>query len=157
MASNFLTWMAAEFRLRPEEVEGLRLGPALEAYITRMETATAHGAIDPLDVISRGKAGGNSRAATKRMLEELAYKPHQSEAIHRMMADRPDGQPGLLRMYRDQKEATEAERRYVRRQAATVLYGPEGSQQRQRHAIAGGSKRVTAPARRPEARLDLGA
>ena len=91
------------------------------------------------------------------MLEELGYDRTSSEAIHRMLADRPDGQPGLLRMYRDQKEATEAERKYVRRQAATVLYGPEGSRQRKRNANADASRRLIAPERRPEARLDRGA
>lgn len=147
MPTSFLAWLVAELRLSPEEVTALRLEPALDRYVSRLESAVAHGARDPLDVISRCRAGGNSRAARKGLLDGIGYDKHQREAIHRMLADRPDGRPGLFRLFRERRSVTDAERKYLRRQVAIVLYGPEGSRQRRTRRNAG-PDRLTAPARR---------
>lgn len=137
MSQDFVTWMAAALDLKPAEVRLLSLGPVLERYATRLIAANGHGATDPLTVISRAAAGGNSRAANKRILDGLGYEDYQRAAIHRLLADRSNDRPGLLRSFAKGRSLSRDERRYALRRVRIILYGPEGRRRtaRPRHRI----------------------
>ena len=73
-------------------------------------------AADPLVTVTAKRAGGNSRACTKRMLEQLGLEPRARRVVHRLLAGSPSGWPGLLRIFSEQRHVTDAERTYAQRQ-----------------------------------------
>jgi len=90
--------------------------PAADILLSRAVAAAQRGATDPLLTVTAKRAGGNSRACTKRMLEQLGLEPRARRVVHRLLAGSPSGWPGLLRIFSEQRHATDAERTYARRQ-----------------------------------------
>ena len=84
----------------------MKLAAVFDLFISRIEAARARGAADPLQTVTAKIAGGNSRASTKRMLEQLGFSPPQRRAVHRLLAGSPSGWPGLLRLYVDRRPMT---------------------------------------------------
>src|SRR5688500_3152404 len=95
---SFEGWAVAQVGLSDCDVEALKLTPVLDVFISRIEAARARGAEDPLTTITARNAGGNSRACTRRMLEQLGFTHAQRRAVHRLLAGSPSGWPGLLRL-----------------------------------------------------------
>jgi len=118
---RFEHWAAAEVGLTPEQVETLRLVAAFEVLLSRCEEARRRGAKDPLVTVSSKKAGGNSRACTRRMLDQLGYTAGQRRAIHRLLAGSSSGWPGLFRLYCDDGQLTIRQRQYARRQVLSFI------------------------------------
>ena len=118
---RFEHWAAAVVGLTPEQVETLRLVAAFEVLLSRCEEARRHGAKDPLVTVSPKKAGGNSRACTRRMLGHLGYSASQRRAIHRLLAGSSSGWPGLLALYCSCGELTLPQRQYARRQVKSFM------------------------------------
>lgn len=106
--------------LEREGVEGhlepMQIIAAFEVMVSRIDAARAAGSADPLRAVSTRAAGPNSRAATRRMLENLGYSPSQRRAIHRLLAGSPSGWPGLLKLFANSAVLTPEQRRYVLRQ-----------------------------------------
>ena len=119
MTERFELWLRA-FGITADVAENLRLRPAFEIFLSRLESARGRGAEDPLVTITTKAAGGNSRACTRRMLEQLGYEPAERRAIHRLFAGSPSGWPGFLRLYVDNQQPTSGQVRYVRRQIRTI-------------------------------------
>jgi hypothetical protein len=113
---RFEQWAAVEIGLTSEQVDALRLVAAFEVLLSRCEEARRRGARDPLVTVSSKKAGGNSRACTRRMLEQLGYTAAQRRAIHRLLAGSTSGWPGLFRLYGEDGPLTSSQRQYARRQ-----------------------------------------
>lgn len=118
---RFEHWAAGVVGLTPEQVETLRLVAAFEVLLSRCEEARRRGAKDPLVTVSSKKAGGNSRACTRRMLEHLGYSASQRRAIHRLLAGSSSGWPGLLALYCSGGELTLPQRQYARRQVKSFM------------------------------------
>ena len=118
--NHFEHWTAAQLDLSTEAASDLKLGPVFDVFISRIEAASARGAADPLQTVTAKVAGGNSRACTKRMLEQLGYSASQRRAVHRLMAGSPSGWPGLLRLYVEETQLTDKQRSYARRQVQQV-------------------------------------
>lgn len=112
----FEDWAIAQLALSDEEVEALKLTPVFDLFISRIEAARSRGAADPLQTVTAKLAGGNSRACTKRMLEQLGFAPPERRAVHRLLAGSPSGWPGLLSLFVGSEELTDRQRRYARRQ-----------------------------------------
>ncbi len=117
---SFEDWAIEQVRLTDEEVDALKLAPALDIFVSRMEAARARGAEDPLTTASTKLAGGNSRACTRRMLEQLGFTAARRRALHRLLAGSPSGWPGLLRLYTERRTLTRKQRYYARRQVYVV-------------------------------------
>lgn len=123
----FVDWAAAQLDLTGEEVRALKLPAVFDLFICRVEAARDRGAVAPLLTVSAKRAGGNSRATTRRMLDQLRFEPHQRRAVHRLMAGSPSGWPGLLALYARGADLTVEQQRYARRQVASVVdAGPAG-------------------------------
>ena len=118
---RFEHWAAAKIGLTSEQVDALRLVAAFEILLSRCEEARRRGARDPLLTASSKRAGGNSRACTRRMLEQLGYTAAQRRAIHRLLAGSTNGWPGLFRLYGDDGPLTSSQRQYARRQVQSFL------------------------------------
>ena len=137
MTGRFELWLR-EFGITPDVAENLRLRVAFEIFLSRLESARERGAEDPLVTITTKAAGGNSRACTRRMLEQLGYEPAERRAIHRLFAGSPSGWPGFLRLYVASRQPTPDQVRYVRRQIRSIerlrsregRTGPESGQAR---------------------------
>jgi hypothetical protein len=121
MSMRFDEWAADQIGLVPQEVASLKLLPAFDVFISRVEAARRRGAADPLITVSSKRAGGNSRACTRRMLEQLGYSAAQRRAVHRLLAGSPCGWPGLLRLYVASADLTAEQRQYARRQVLAIL------------------------------------
>ena len=117
---HFEAWAITELGLGGEAPDELKLGPVFDVFISRIEAARARGASDPLQTITAKVAGGNSRACTKRMLEQLGFTPSQRRAVHRLMAGSPSGWPGLLTLYVAGATLSHRQRQYARRQVQQV-------------------------------------
>lgn len=115
-ALSLLTWIEDACQIDPEDVDELRLGPALDVFINRLESARARGARDPLAAVSPRRAGGNSRRCTRRMLRQLGYTDAQLRIIHRLVAGSTGGWPGLLRLFVERQSPDSQQRQYIRRQ-----------------------------------------
>ena len=100
-----------------EQLRPMQITAAFEVLVSRVDAARAAGATDPLRAVSTRDAGPNSRAATRRMLENLGYSPAQRRAVHRLFAGSPSGWPGLLTLFASGAELTAEQRRYVLRQS----------------------------------------
>jgi hypothetical protein len=120
---HFETWAAVQLDLDTDSTSHLKLGPVFDVFISRIEAARARGATDPLQTVTAKVAGGNSRACTKRMLEQLGFTASQRRAVHRLMAGSPSGWPGLLRLYVEGAALTDKQRLYARRQVQQVRSG----------------------------------
>lgn len=118
--ADFEDWAIGELNLTDEEVEALKLTPVFDLFISRLEAARARGAADPLQTVTAKLAGGNSRACTKRMLEQLGFAPPERRAIHRLLAGSPSGWPGLLSLFVAREQLTARQRRYARRQVRAL-------------------------------------
>ena len=118
---SFEHWAAAETGLTSEQVDALRLVAAFEILLSRCEEARCRGARDPLVTVSSKRAGGNSRACTRRMLEQLGYTAAQRRAVHRLLAGSTSGWPGLFRLYGDDGPLTSSQRQYARREVQSFL------------------------------------
>lgn len=118
---DFVTWAAGQLDLTSEDVEDMRLAPTFDLFISRIEEARARGAKAPLLTVTAKRAGGNSRATTRRMLDHLRFDPQQRRAMHRLMAGSPSGWPGLLLLYVEGTELVGAQRKYARRQVRAIL------------------------------------
>jgi len=118
---RFEQWAAAEVGMTPDEVHGLQLVAAFELILSRCEEARRRGAKNPLITVSPKKAGGNSRACTRRMLEHLGYTASQRRAIHRLLAGSSSGWPGLLALYCSGGELTVPQRQYAHRQVKSFM------------------------------------
>ena len=119
MNEPFELWLRG-FGITRNEAETLRLRPAFEIFLSRLESARQRGAEDPLVTVTAKSAGGNSRACTRRMLDQLGYEPAERRAIHRLFAGSPSGWPGFLRLYVDGEPPSTRHLRYVRRQLRTL-------------------------------------
>ncbi len=118
---RFEHWAAAETGLTSEQVDTLRLVAAFEILLSRCEEARCRGARDPLVTVSSKRAGGNSRACTRQMLEQLGYTAAQRRAVHRLLAGSTSGWPGLFRLYCDDGPLTSSQRQYARREVQSFL------------------------------------
>jgi hypothetical protein len=116
VTTKFEEWAIAQLALSDDEVEALKLTPVFDLFISRIETARSRGAADPLQTVTAKLAGGNSRACTKRMLEQLGFAPPERRAVHRLLAGSPSGWPGLLSLFVAREDLTGRQRRYARRQ-----------------------------------------
>lgn len=117
----FEDWAIAQLALNDVEAEALKLTPLFDLFVSRIEAARSRGAVDPLQTVTSKLAGGNSRACTKRMLEQLGFAPPERRAVHRLLAGSPSGWPGLLSLFLTREELTNRQRRYARRQVRMVL------------------------------------
>ena len=124
---GFEDWAISELNLDEDDVEALKLAAVFDLFISRIEAARTRGAADPLQTVTAKIAGGNSRASTKRMLEQLGFSPPQRRAVHRLLAGSPSGWPGLLRLYVDRRPMTREQRQYARRQVKVVRCQPTRS------------------------------
>lgn len=116
LRSTFTVWTAEQLHVKQEELDEVKLSPVFDLFISRIEEARRRGAADPLTTITTKRAGGNSRACTKRMLEQLGFTAPQRRAVHRLLAGSPSGWPGLLRLYAASADLTSGQRQYARRQ-----------------------------------------
>jgi hypothetical protein len=104
-----------------EAIESSLLTPAFEVLISRCEAARRRGAANPLVTVSPKRAGGNSRACTRRMLAQLGLTEAQRRVMHRLLAGSPGGWPGLLSLFCERATLTPSQRQYARRQLASLL------------------------------------
>lgn len=124
---GFEDWVMAGLGLDVDEASAMKLAPVFDVFISRIEAARARGAADPLQTVTAKLAGGNSRACTKRMLQQLGFTPSQRRAAHRLLAGSPSGWPGLLRLYIEGSGLTRQQRQYARRQVKVLLDQPTRS------------------------------
>lgn len=124
---GFEDWAIRELALDEDDVVSMQLVPVFDLFISRIEAARSRGAVDPLQTVTAKLAGGNSRACTKAMIEQLGFAPSQRRAVHRLLAGSPSGWPGLLRLYVDGDGLTREQRLYARRQVKVVRDQPTRS------------------------------
>jgi hypothetical protein len=118
--SPFEEWAVVDAGLTAAQVDALRLLPALEILVSRIEAARLRGARDPVAAVSPTAGGGNTRATTRRMLSSLGYTAAELRVVHRLMAGSPSGWPGLIRLYAAGSPLTQAHLDYVRRQLRLI-------------------------------------
>lgn len=133
---SFVRWVAAQLECGNEELAFIRLGDAFAVLVSRVEDAARRSATDPLAVVRNSTAGGNSRAATRRMLGHLGYTAAQLRVVHRLLGGSPAGWPGLLPLYVTHADLTPAERAYARRQLRAMLGSAAAAGQDRSGAIA---------------------
>lgn len=117
---TFVEWVGAELDATLEDLDRSQIVPAFEVLLSRIEEARRRGAQDPLVTISAKRAGGNSRACTRRMLGQLGFTEAQRRTMHRLLAGSTGGWPGLLALYCYEVEMTADQRRYARRQLTMI-------------------------------------
>ncbi|WP_157582332.1 hypothetical protein [Phycicoccus sp. Soil803] len=116
MATALDEWIRDELRLGQHDPRLAVVAPAADILLSRAVAAAQRGATDPLVTVTSKRAGGNSRACTKRMLEQLGLEPEARRVVHRLLAGSPSGWPGLLRIFSEQRHLSDAERTHARRQ-----------------------------------------
>ena len=89
----FDQWVAEQLDIDREVLEATKVIAAFDLLLSRLEAASDRGAANPLVTISGKRAGGNSRACTRRMLEQLGFTPPQRRAVHRLLAGSTSGWP----------------------------------------------------------------
>lgn len=119
-SDTFTKWAIEQVGMTREEAERIRLDAVLDLFVSRIECAASR-TDRPLRTITAKKAGGNSRAVTRRMLDQLRFEPHQRRAVHRLMAGSPSGWEGLLGLFAAGSSLTTEQRRYARRQVRLIL------------------------------------
>ncbi|GAA2161052.1 hypothetical protein FHX52_3245 [Humibacillus xanthopallidus] len=117
---TFVDWTASQLNLAPGAIAEVHLSPVFDLFISRIEAARRRGATDPLTTVTAKRAGGNSRACTKRMLEQLGFSAPQRRAVHRLLAGSPSGWPGLLGLYASSQDLSLQQRQYARRQLQAI-------------------------------------
>ena len=117
----FDQWVAEQLDIDREVLETTKVIAAFDLLLSRLEAASDRGAANPLVTISGKRAGGNSRACTRRMLEQLGFTPPQRRAVHRLLAGSTSGWRGLLRLYADGRELDARQRQYARRQLSVLV------------------------------------
>lgn len=127
--ATFLSWTAEQLGCGPDELVVIQLEAAFEVFVSRITEAARRDAGNPLAVVCNSTAGGNSRAATRRMLRHLGYSPAQLRVVHRLMGGSPSGWPGLLSLFITRRDLTSHQRNYARRQVRAML-GPVNRQER---------------------------
>lgn len=130
----FDRWAAEQLDVDPEVLVAAKVIAAFDLLLSRLEAAAGRGARNPLVTISGKRAGGNSRACTRRMLEQLGFTPGQRRAVHRLLAGSPSGWPGLLRLYAENVVLDARQRQYARRQLL-CLRGKQPEPPRERAAV----------------------
>lgn len=120
MNRAFDVWAAEQLGVTRDELESMKVLAALDVFISRLEAAKDRGARNPLVTASSKRAGGNSRACTKRMLEQLGFTPPQRRAVHRLLAGSPAGWPGLLQLFVQSQDLDRSMRQYARRQLQSL-------------------------------------
>lgn len=118
--ASFAEWAVEEAGFTADEVERLKVVPALEVLVSRIEAAQSRGARDPVGAVAPMAAGGNTRATTRRMLSHLGYTAQELRIVHRLMAGSAGGWPGLLRLYAGGSPMCPIHRDYVARQLRTL-------------------------------------
>lgn len=113
-------WIIDALDLTEDHVRQMKLTAVIDLFVSRIEAARARGAADPLQTITAKVAGGNSRASTRRMLDQLHYTDAQRRAVHRLLAGSPGRWPGLLRIWATGRPLTAQQRQYARRQVLIV-------------------------------------
>ena len=113
---SFDQWAVEQLGVDPELLVTTKVIAAFDLLLSRLEAASDRGAANPLVTISGKRAGGNSRACTRRMLEQLEFTPPQRRAVHRLLAGSSSGWPGLLHLYAADLELDARQRQYARRQ-----------------------------------------
>jgi hypothetical protein len=116
MTTTLDEWIRDELQLGQNDPRLAVVAPAADILLSRALAAAQRGATDPLLTVTAKRAGGNSRACTKRMLDQLGLEPRARRVVHRLLAGSPSGWPGLLRIFSEQRHVTDAERIYARRQ-----------------------------------------
>ena len=127
---TFAQWLLSGADLDPYQYERLKLTAAFDLYVSRLEAARQRGADNPLTTISPRRAGGNSRACTRRMLSHLGYTAVELRVVHRLMAGSASGWRGLIRLYASGSALDPTQREYLRRQLQLVSARPGPSQSR---------------------------
>lgn len=117
---SFEDWAKTELGIDDDDLFDLKLAPAFDIFVSRLDTARRRGATDPLRTVTAKLAGGNSRISTRRMLDQLQLTDPQRRAIHRLIAGTPSGWPGLLRLYLTGQPLKGKQRQYARRQLLTL-------------------------------------
>lgn len=117
---NFVEWVITELGVDPQLVNDTLLVPAFDVMLSRLEEARRNGADDPMVTVSPKRAGGNSRACTRRMLAQLGLSDAQRRVMHRLLAGSPSGWPGLLVLYSRGTGLTAVQRQYARRQLVLI-------------------------------------
>jgi hypothetical protein len=112
---TFETWLTTQRLTVP--LEQMHIQAAFEVLVSRLSAARARGATEPMTTASTRAAGPNSRAATRRMLENLGYSDGQRRIVHRLLVGSPSGWPGLLKLYAHDTSLNPEQRQYVLRQA----------------------------------------
>lgn len=141
---TFEDWVKAQLGLDDDQLTDINLIPTFEIFISRIELARRRGATDPLLTATAKSAGGNSRRATKAMIEQLGLEPPARRAMHRLMAGSPSGFDGLLRLFAMQARLKGTQRKYARRQVLTLLESAQAGRSR-RHSSASCVARASAP------------
>ncbi len=116
----FDAWILDQLALQPDDLRLVRVLPAFDILTSRVDEARRRGARDPLKTVTSKRAGGNSRACTRRMLEQLGLSASARRAVHRLLAGSPSGWPGLMRLYATGCDLTAAQREYARRQLLAI-------------------------------------
>lgn len=112
---TFVDWVKEQFDVDDQTIHDAKLVPAFEVLLSRVEEARRRGAEDPLLTVSPKRAGGNSRACTRRMLASLGFTDAGRRIVHRLLAGSPSGWPGLLALYSYGEVPTLSQRLYARR------------------------------------------
>ncbi len=112
---TFVEWVKEQFDVDDQTIHDAKLVPAFEVLLSRVEEARRKGAEDPLVTVSAKRAGGNSRACTRRMLASLGFTDAGRRIVHRLLAGSPSGWPGLLALYSFGQVPTPSQRLYARR------------------------------------------
>jgi len=119
-AQPFSVWVEEQLQLNHDDLAIRRVLPAFEILTSRVDDARRRGARDPFTTVTAKTAGGNSRACTRRMLEQLRLPAPARRAVHRLLAGSPSGWPGLMWLYATDAALSQRQREYGRRQLLSV-------------------------------------
>ena len=113
-------WASATLEVTAEELTRLGVATAAELLVSRALEAGRRGAVHPMVAASGKQAGGNSRIATRHMLDQLMFCDVKRRAVHRLLTGTSTW-PGLFAIWAEGgRELTAAERRYVRRHVRII-------------------------------------
>ena len=117
---TFGAWVEEQLHLENDDPALHPVLPAFEILTSRIDDARRRGARDPFTTVTAKTAGGNSRACTRRMLEQLGLSDPARRAVHRLLAGSPSGWPGLMWLYATNIDLSQRQREYCRRQLQSV-------------------------------------
>jgi len=119
-SQRFGAWVEQQLQLDQDDPALRPVLPAFEILTSRIDDARRRGARDPYTTVTAKTAGGNSRACTRRMLEQLRLPVPARRAVHRLLAGSPSGWPGLTWLYATNTDLSRQQREYCRRQLQSV-------------------------------------